>query len=249
MDHTAILGETLLEIATEKAGIIKKEVPVVIGDNEKEAADAIKVVAELNKSRVLETVNELRVSDYEVELGKFLPGKYQIENLKTALIALEFLLKDKNIKGDAVALALVNIKRNSGLRGRMDIISTSPSIIVDVAHNPDGIHSTLEYVRESNDGELHVVLGMLKDKDGETSIKKLPVNTRLYLTNLSTPRAYLSSELHGMAKANGIEHVNEYKTAAEALEGAKKNADAQDTILCIGSNYLAADIYQAELAL
>lgn len=267
-DHMALLGDSLQQIATEKAGIIKSGVPIVISETipetknifiqKAEAVDAPIYFAEafLNLTSFQ---NNWQTSLFEFEQPlihlldaplfqkKFtiecdLPGKYQYKNLKGVLVAVQ-LLADMGwkIKATKVLTALTKIKKNTGLMGRWECIQERPRIVLDVAHNEHGIHALLEQLETLHYNKLHIVTGMVKDKDIDAVLKLLPTDALYYYTQSHIPRALPANEL--AAKGNLLHLKGDYfENVNIALDAAKKNANQQDLILVIGSVFLVAEV-------
>ena len=267
-DHMALLGNSLEEIAAEKAGIIKAGIPVVIS----EAIPATKNIftqtaASLNApiyfAEELLLLNSFQ-NNWDTALFEFqqplihlldaplyqksftvecdLPGKYQYKNLKGVLVAVQILADmGWNLKASKVLKALLNIKKTTGLMGRWECIQQNPRVVLDVAHNEHGIHALLEQLETLSYHTLHIVTGMVKDKDIDAVLKLLPTNAKYYYTQSHIPRALAANELAIKGNALGLkgtyyEHVN------TALDAAKKNANQQDLILVIGSVFLVAEV-------
>jgi len=146
-----------------------------------------------------------------------------------------------NFKASKVLKALLNIKKTTGLMGRWECIQQNPRVVLDVAHNEHGIHALLEQLETLSYHTLHIVTGMVKDKDIDAVLKLLPTNAKYYYTQSHIPRALAANELAIKGNALGLkgtyyEHVN------TALDAAKKNANQQDLILVIGSVFLVAEV-------
>jgi dihydrofolate synthase / folylpolyglutamate synthase len=260
-DHQHILGNTLQEIATQKAGIIKENVPVVIGEtlpdtkqifidtaNKKNAeiffAEDLFVTESINfKENILEcTVSEtMTCKNKTVKLG--LTGLYQAKNICTVLESIEQLKNiGINISESALHNGLLHVKEMTGLRGRWDILQQNPTIITDVAHNKDGIKQVLHqlqfYYRNSN---VHFVLGFVKDKDVVEVLALFPKNARYYFTNAHIPRAMPVAEL--AEKAASVALVGKsFDNVNLAIVEAKANATANDVIMICGSFFVIAEL-------
>jgi dihydrofolate synthase/folylpolyglutamate synthase len=267
-DHMALLGNSLEEIAAEKAGIIKSEIPVVIS----EAIPATKNIftqtaASLNApiyfAEELLLLNSFQ-NNWDTALFEFqqplihlldaplfqksftvecdLPGKYQYKNLKGVLVAVQILADmGWNLKASKVLKALLNIKKNTGLMGRWECIQQNPRVVLDVAHNEHGIHALLEQLETISYYNLHIVTGMVKDKDIDAVLKLLPANAKYYYTQSHIPRALAANELAIKGNALGLKGAH-YEHVNIALDAAKKNANQQDLILVIGSVFLVAEV-------
>ncbi len=258
-DHMALLGDNLQKIAFEKGGIIKTNVPVVVGKAEDEVKQVFLNISEENKSEIhfapeeffLETQNKgdsllLRVlpnskTTYDIiECG--LTGSYQKENGATVLSLVE-VLKDKSISisDENVIDGFKNVKENSGIRGRWETISLKPWIICDIGHNEAGIKFVVNQLNETQFRQLHFVFGMVNDKDINAVLNILPKDATYYFTKASVNRALNENILAEMAEKYGLKG-NTYSTVKEALESAKRNCHPDDLIFVGGSNFIVAEV-------
>ena len=178
----------------------------------------------------------------EINIKTDLPGIYQVKNVKTVLTAL-YVLKQVgwNIPGTAVKEALGTVKKRTGLYGRWEIIHNNPTIVLEVAHNPDGIQQMLLHLQNTSYEGLHLIIGMVKDKDISTVLELLPRNAHYYFTQAHIPRALPASELQQKAalfslKGAAYEDVN--TALQKALEAAAKN----DLLIVCGSIFLVAEV-------
>jgi dihydrofolate synthase/folylpolyglutamate synthase len=265
-DHMNLLGNTLEEIAGEKAGIIKEDVPVVIGEWSAASAPvfektALQLDAPLYFARDLfEVVSFQWVQDLlQVEVldrdeGKKrqytldLAGIYQMKNICTVLSALEllwnegFVFSEENIAG-----ALRNVKALTGLQGRWDVIHAVPKIVLDVAHNADGVQELLAQTRNLSHEKLRLVLGIVKDKDADALLRILPPNAIYYFTHAQIPRALDAGILKEKAGTYGL-HGEVYPDVNAALEQAMQDASKDDLIVVCGSIFLVAEVNRESIA-
>jgi dihydrofolate synthase / folylpolyglutamate synthase len=260
-DHQHILGNTLQEIATQKAGIIKANVPVVIGEtlpetrqifidtsNKKNAeifvAEDLFVTESISfKENILEcTVHEIMTCKNKIfKLG--LTGLYQAKNICTVLESVEQLKNiGINIPDASLHKGLLQVKEMTGLRGRWDILQQNPTIITDVAHNKDGIEQVLQQLQFTyRNSNVHFVLGFVKDKDVAEVLTLFPKNAFYYFTNAHIPRALAVAALAEKAELAGLsgesfDHVN------DAIASAKTNASPNDVIMICGSFFVIAEM-------
>ncbi len=260
-DHTNILGNTLPEIAFQKAGIIKANTPVVIGEvqpetknvfvkqaNEKESpilfaqsrffTEYIEPTGNLLfcnvKDNVTHTVEKLRLD---------LNGIYQAKNICTVLSAVDVLRKlGYTIPESDLHHALENVKELTGMRGRWDIVQLHPTIIQDVAHNTDGISQVIMQLNNNYPkAGLHFVLGFVKDKDVDHVLELFPKEARFYFTNAHIPRALPHQELRELAAAKGLTG-DSFDNVNDAIAAAKSNAGPSDVIMICGSFFIIAEI-------
>jgi dihydrofolate synthase/folylpolyglutamate synthase len=258
LDHTNILGNTLEEIAAEKAGIIKENIPVVIGERSIETASvfikkAIEKKAPLLFAEDFFSVQNRRLSEFlQVDIEKKfsgqiinykldLPGIYQTKNILTTLEAVE-ILRTKNfyITDFHIKTALQNVKALTGLYGRWEIIHTDPLIVLEVAHNADGINQMLAHLSQLDFNELYIVFGMVNDKDMET-LKLLPKDACYYFTQAHIPRALPVAELKRAANRFDLQG-EEFDDVNKALQNAKNKAVQNDIIVVCGSIFLVAEV-------
>ncbi len=261
-DHMDILGDTLEKIAAEKAGIIKQNTPVVIGEylpqtknifinKAKEVnvkiyfAEDEYLVSNINYNMqllscdVTNTVHNITES-FELDLN----GLYQTKNIRTVLCAKGILMQlGFNIKNNDEKYALKNVKNLTGLYGRWDVISNNPTIVLDVAHNEDGIKQLLQQLsivhRTTNN--VHFIMGMVKDKDVSKILSILPKDARYYFSNAHIERAMPHNILLEKAKAFEL-NGESFDDVNEAIKAAKLNAAADDIIIICGSIFLVAEV-------
>ncbi len=268
-DHMNILGNTLPEIATEKAGIIKQNIPVVIGEYTTITKPIfIQKAAECNApiyfAQDLYELSEVRSTKYELILdvkdvnnknqetfSLDLNGLYQTKNLRTVLCA-EGLLMNAGfiISKEAEKYALANVKKLTGLYGRWDIINESPLVVLDVAHNEDGIKQVLDQVEKVYGiayPQVHFVLGMVKDKDIEKVLPLLPQDANYYFTHAHIPRALTAEELSHKAAQYQL-NGKYYNDVNEAIKDAKQKATSNDLIVVCGSVFLVAEVNREQIA-
>jgi dihydrofolate synthase / folylpolyglutamate synthase len=260
-DHQNILGNTLQEIATQKAGIIKQHTPVVIGEtlpetknifldtaNDKNAEIFfanemfVTTAAELNGDVLQCKIhNVITCKHFDIQLG--LTGLYQTKNICTVLESVEQL---KNIgiqiTDTAMLSGLLQVKHLTGLRGRWEILQQHPTIIADVAHNKDGIKQVLHQLKNNYPkANLHFVMGFVKDKDVHDVLSIFPTKAQYYFTNAHIPRALLATELAEQANNVGL-NGNHYENVNDAINTAKKNATTDDVIMVCGSFFVLAEL-------
>ena len=261
-DHIDILGDTLEKIATEKAGIIKPNVPVIIGEYLPETKNVFiqkatecnapiyfaqdeYAVSNINYSMQLLSCNitstEHNITEtFELDLN----GLYQTKNICTVLCAEGILMEHGlKIKNADEKLALKNVKKLTGLYGRWDVISSNPTIVLDVAHNEDGIKQMLHQlsVVSRPSSALHFVIGMVKDKDISKVLSILPKNALYYFCNAHIERAILHQDLLEKAKAFQL-NGKSFDDVNDAIKAAKLNAAADDIIIVCGSVFLVAEV-------
>jgi dihydrofolate synthase/folylpolyglutamate synthase len=256
-DHMNMLGDTLEKIALEKAGIIKQGVPVIIGETlsdtlpvfEKAAKEknAPLSIAE-NKWQSLEskwenhklfvTVRNETTETYETDL----PGIYQKKNLLTVLESCHVLNNNGwKINQEHIKAALSRVKKLTGLFGRWDIIRHSPLLVLDVAHNVNGIEQLIEQIRLTKYRQLHIILGFVKDKEIDHILRLLPQNATYYFTKAQIPRALPEEELRQKASRYNLKG-NSFSTVNTALYASSCNAKKDDMIVVCGSIFLVGEV-------
>ncbi len=267
-DHMALLGNTIEAIASEKAGIIKKETPVIIGESSPASKNVFEEKAKNENAPLYFAEDLLQLKSFQnnwsTALFEFtqplihlldaplfaknftiesdLPGKYQAKNLKSVLAATQLLsTMGWKLTATKVTKALLNIQKNTGLMGRWECIQTNPKVILDVAHNEHGIQALLEQLASLHYNKLHIVTGMVKDKDIQAVLSLLPNNAQYYFTQSHIPRALPVNELVAQATELGLNGLT-YMDVNIALDEAIKNANHNDLILVIGSIFLVAEV-------
>ena len=259
-DHMNLLGNTLEAIASEKAGIIKKNIPVVIGETspntklvfEKKAASLHSPIHFSNDRYLASRYQEqdgflyVNVTDKEnggsKEYNLDLTGIYQIKDLLAVLSAIEILKAIWKVKDEHITNALYQIKKLTGLHGRWEVIQTQPYTVLDVAHNEDGIKQVLKHIHTINLNKLHIVIGMVKDKEIDKVLALLPRQATYYFASASIPRAIPADEL--MQKANDDYFLlgNSYNNVTTALQQAINHSQKNDMILVCGSVFLVGEV-------
>jgi dihydrofolate synthase/folylpolyglutamate synthase len=235
LDHTQFLGESLAEIAYEKAGIIKPNIPVVIGEYQKEVMSVFKEIAKNNKTQLY------LASKLKTKLKTDLRGSYQKHNLKTALQTIEVLKTLKFSISEAVLKSgLLKVVDNTGLIGRWQILNQYPKIICDTGHNKEGLTYVMQQLSKEEYSNLHIVFGVVNDKDLQSILPLFPKNAIYYFCKPNIPRGL--NELKLQHKCNQY-HLfgNTYSSVKKALKSAKNNANKNDLIFVGGSTFVVAE--------
>lgn len=255
LEHQQFLGNTIEQIAAEKAGIIKHGKPVVVGRAEGPVRDVIeqqakRLYAEVRYAQDRPEVTEAKHVDGMLQLvtknyGTInceLVGDYQVENANTVLVALNLLKRLKyRIKDQAVKDGFAHVVENTGLMGRWMKLEDKPLLICDSAHNPDAIAVVMRQLEDERRGKLHLVIGFMADKDVETILGILPGNASFYFTQAQTPRSMSAADLRAAAARHGI-LGNDYDNVEQALAAARQAADENDLIYVGGSMYILAEL-------
>ena len=259
-DHMNMLGDSLEKIAFEKAGIIKSGVPVVIGEYLSETKPVFEKIAgekraELHFASEKRNVMEWKWENHEliVEVAEKdktdhkvfyldLPGIYQIQNLLTTLEAISVLKQiGFNLSEHVVRTGLQKTKKLTGLHGRWEVVHEHPTVVLDVAHNADGMKKLVQQIELTDHHQLHIVIGMVKDKDIEKVLQLLPKEASYYFTKAQIPRALPETELLEKANAVGLKG-NSFPDVTHALYSAVNKAKKKDLILVCGSVFLIGEI-------
>lgn len=235
LEHTNLLGSTLEEIAGEKAGIIKKDVPVVIGAG---CASTNLVF----KEKSLETNSKLIEStQFPKAFANFFPVSYQRENFATTYTLLKELFSD--IDETTILKGIENIHANSGFYGRLQRIDTNPDVIFDVSHNEAGIKATFESIIDQVDGDLHVIYGASNDKNLDAIKNIFPTKIHFYATEFNNERSMTAAGLQNIFSEIPFKSASYFKDAQLAMKAARSNASRSDTIIVIGSFFLLSDFF------
>jgi len=253
-DHKDLLGDTLPKIATEKAGIIKFNVPVIISERQAEVSDVFISTAKYRNSRLLFAadsyeVKKLQDGVYEVQNGNEtnlyeldLLGVYQAKNIKGVLaVVYELRRQGYKITNEQLAFGFRNITGLTGLKGRWQRLDNNPLTICDTGHNEAGIKEILTQISEIKFAKLHWVLGMVKDKDVSSILQLLPKDATYYFCQASIPRAMPAHELHERAQAVGLNGVV-VQDVNPAIAQARANSSKDDLIIIGGSTFVVAEI-------
>lgn len=256
LDHVQFLGDTVEKIAIEKAGIIKENIPVIIGEaqgnvrkvfeEKAQAVNALIVFAEeedvLTDSCIEynTSVWKYQSADYGLLYGE-LGGIVQVQNTRTVLVSVRKLIElGFSISPVAVRNAFAHVVELTGLMGRWQQIQDHPKIVCDTAHNIGGIEYIVQQLKKENYDTLHIVIGMVNDKDINGVLSLLPATARYYFTKASVARALPEDELAAIADRHGLKG-HSYSTVSEAVQAARENAGKNDFIYIGGSTFIVAD--------
>ena len=238
LDHTQFLGDTLEAIAHEKAGIIKPAIPVVIGEYVPETRAVFLAKASETNSEIY-FASDLIQEDYPSALL----GDYQIQNKKTALQTIK-ILRDKallTISEEAIKNGFLNVITNTRLQGRWQQLGENPTIICDTAHNAHGLKIVLQQLKNQAYEGLHIVLGLVNDKNLEEILPLFPLEALYYFCKPNIPRGLDAEILKEKAAAFNL--IGEtYLSVSSAYQNAKKNAQSNDFIYVGGSTFVVAEI-------
>ncbi len=262
-DHTQFLGNTLQQIASEKAGIIKPNIPLVLGESQTITDSVFEETAEINHSPMyfadqrykainiqhsgsanakllMDIIRNERV--YIKKLRCPLLGYYQTKNIVTSLSALELLVKaGYDIRKIHITKGINDVIKNTGIQGRWQVIQQEPLCICDVAHNKDGIKEVVGQLEKLSYSKLHVVLGSVFDKESDEVLKLLPKTAVYYFCRANVPRGMQAKALKEKANVYGL-IGDAYPDVQTAYEKAQENAGKNDLVFVGGSTFVVAEI-------
>lgn len=234
LDHTNILGDTLEKIAFQKAGIIKKGIPVLIGEKQKETEKVFEEVALKNNS----TLSYAQA----IEIICDLHGIYQKKNIATAFSAIQ-LLKQQGWKIEEMAIenGFLRVAKNTAFMGRWQVLGCNPTVVCDTGHNKEGVEYVVQQLAQEKYEQLHIVWGAVKDKDQTKVLALLPKNAIYYFCAPDLERAMSANELKNLARQELL--IGEaYANVNEAFTEAKKAANAADFVFVGGSTFVVAEV-------
>lgn len=261
MDHMNLLGDTIQQIAREKAGIIKREIPVVIGETLPETKPIFLAKAAQENAPVSFASEKLWVSEWWHEADHLtatvahhqldkerqtytldLPGIYQLKNLLTVVETIHTLqAADWHIEEENLKYGLQHVRKLTGLGGRWQVIQHHPKVVLDVGHNEDGIKQIVQQLEHEDYNHLHLVIGLVKDKEVDHILSLLPANAHYYFTQAAIQRALDAEELMKKAEGHGLKG-NHYTTVKAAVEEAKSQAGKDDLVLVCGSVFVVGEV-------
>ncbi|MEX0288335.1 MAG: folylpolyglutamate synthase/dihydrofolate synthase family protein [Flavobacteriaceae bacterium] len=235
MDHTDMLGNTLEEITREKAGIIKKGVPVVISESQKETKAGFIKQAKKQEARIV-FADQMVKKEYKTSLL----GNYQNKNVKGVIMSLK-MLKGFTVKEAHLKRGLTRVVENTGLLGRWQVLQTNPKVICDTAHNSEGLSLVLEQLEQQEFENLHIVLGLVKDKDLMKILPLFPRHAQYYFSKPGVPRGLDVKLLEESARSVGLKGKS-YTSIPLGFKAALKKASVKDLIFVGGSTFTVAEV-------
>lgn len=259
-DHMNILGDSLEKIAFEKAGIIKQNIPVVIGETLPETKPVFEKIAKeenaiihyakqnrnalswlWQRHELIVEVEESGKTDHK-KYHLDLPGIYQSKNLLTVLEACS-VLKELKYEFDEkdIRTGLQKTKKLTGLHGRWEIIHEHPAIVLDVGHNEDGIKQINQQLELTTYHDLHIIIGLVKDKEVEKVLSLLPHSANYYFTQAQIPRALAADDLRSKGQTQNL-NGESFPDVNTAIKAAKAKAHKDDLILVCGSVFLVGEV-------
>lgn len=240
LDHTAILGDTRVQIAGEKAGIIKPGVPVLIGENDPEIEPVFRAKATREGAPLYFTDHGIRLEDYPCPLE----GDYQRFNIATVVAACGILRESWKLDPQTVRRGIARVVDNTHLQGRWQVLSRQPLVVCDTGHNVNGIGEIVRQLSHTPKGRLFMVFGMVNDKDVDGVLALLPKEAQYCFAQASVQRALDSRELARRAARFSL-HGEAYPDCESAFRAAQQQAGPQDMIFVGGSTFVVADVLEA----
>jgi len=237
-DHVQFLGDTLEAIASEKAGIIKPKIPVVIGEYTPETKKVFLAKAKENDSPIY-FASDLITKEYPSDLI----GDYQKHNKKTVLQTIAILNNQNNFKitPSQIESGLLKVVKNTGLLGRWQQLGEFPKIICDTAHNKNGLEIVLNQIQKETFDTLHIVLGVVNDKDLDTILPLFPTDAVYYFCKPNISRGLEASDLQEKAAKHKLKG-HTYRSVTEAYMSAKNKATKNDFVFIGGSTFVVAEL-------
>lgn len=259
LDHTDLLGDTLALIAEEKAGIIKKGIPFIIGERQKETdqvffehsihkqcnsfyAEAQWALVKVKQDETVQYLKAIKLATQEIyNLSCDLLGTYQLHNIKTVLTAADVLYSmGFRTSTPTVISALGKVKKLTGLRGRWEKLQANPTIIADVGHNKAGVKEVMNQWKTVNGITKSIVVGFVKDKDVTAALSLFPKEHRYYFCNAGIPRALPAKDLAAIGTALGLQG-SYFSSVAEAVQEALADMQPDDALLITGSFFVVGE--------
>ena len=235
MDHTDLLGDTLEKIAREKAGIIKPNVPVIIGKYQDE-------VAEVFKKKAAEAAAPLYMDQEPKRIPDSIDQYHKRLNYNGIATTAEVMTeKGWKLSKEHVSKGIENFEKITGLKGRFQQLRDNPIVIADIAHNQEGLQELFIHIKEQLDGKLHIVFGTVKDKDLAPILSVFPKQAHFYWTASSVPRSLEVETLSQYTHENGFEGVA-FPSVNDALAAALSHADRNDKVVVTGSTFVVAEL-------
>ncbi|MGY8946573.1 MAG: bifunctional folylpolyglutamate synthase/dihydrofolate synthase [Flavobacteriales bacterium] len=235
MDHSEFLGNNIKDIAKEKAGIIKKEIPVVVSEYQEEVFPVFREMALKLNSKIYIAGGEC-FGEYETDLN----GEHQKKNIQGAIKSLS-LLNNFKISENDIKLGLLNVKKNTGLKGRLELIKDNPKVVVDVGHNIEAFNEIIKYLNTANYKDLKLILGFVKGKNFKKIINILPKEATYYFCKPNVSRGLPVDEILEYSNKIGLQ-AEKFSSVEEAYSSCLNESSEDDFIFIGGSNFVVAEI-------
>ena len=238
LDHTRFLGSNISAIAKEKAGIIKENIPVVIGETQQEISPIFNDIAKSKNSEII-FVDHFIYDNYDCDLK----GDYQKKNIKTVLKSTEILKHlDYKINDIHIETGLNNVSNNTGLQGRWQVIQKKPMIICDTAHNEAALDDVISQLTDMDYSDLHFIIGFSNDKDLEKISKLFPEDSKYYFVQSKVGRARDAKQVRDIFKLNN-RNGDYYKSIENTIRYVKGISKENDIIFIGGSTFVVSEIF------
>ena len=238
LDHTRFLGSNIFDIAKEKAGIIKENTPVVVGETQQEISPIFIETAESKNSKIT-FADHFIYENYNCDLK----GDYQKKNIKTVLKSTEILKHlDYKINDTHIEIGLNNVSNNTGFLGRWQVIQKNPMIICDTAHNEAAFREVISQLTEMEYSDLHFIIGFSNDKNLEKISKLFPEDSKYYFVQSKVGRARDAKEVRDIFKLNN-RHGDYYKSIENTIKYVKAISKENDIIFIGGSTFVTSEIF------
>lgn len=236
LDHTQFLGDTYAKIAFEKGGIIKNNIPVVVGEYSTETKSVFENLAQ-EKNTTIVYAQDGVYDDLPCELL----GNYQYYNKRTVLAALKIVENDFTIHNFHIEKGFLNVVLNSGLLGRWQVLNENPKVVCDTGHNSHGLKIVFGQIEKEQFDTLHIILGVVNDKDLTSILPLFPKTAKYYFCSPNISRALNAEILQEKSKEHSL-FGEVYNSVSEAYDVALKNASSADFIYIGGSTFVVAEI-------
>ena len=239
LDHTRFLGSNIFDIAKEKAGIIKDNIPVVIGQTQQEISPIFTEIAKSKKSEIIFADHSI-YDTYDCDLK----GDYQKKNIITVLKSTEILKHlDYKINDSHIKTGLSNVSNNTGLQGRWQVIQRKPMIICDTAHNEAALREVISQLIDMEYSDLHFIIGFSNDKNLKKISKIFPEDSKYYFVQSKVGRARDAKEVRDIFKLNN-RHGDYYRSVKNTIQHVKGVSKENDIIFIGGSTFVVSEIFE-----
>jgi len=261
IDHKDLLGDTLEKIASEKAGIIKSRIPVVVGESQPETESVFRALAQERNAPIFFADQEIKAKriawqpfqTFAIETGCLsgiyelgLLGNYQENNCKTVMQAIDLLQETIKIEQSSIVNGLRKVIVNTGLQGRWQQLLSQPDVFCDIGHNEAGIKSVMQHINSLKYNHVYIILGMVNDKDIASIVKFLSRDATYFLTQPSIERAMSVSKLAEIFEKEGFKSLI-FENVVSAIKKVLEIADCNDLIFIGGSNFVVADALKYDI--
>ena len=238
LDHTRFLGSNIFDIAKEKAGIIKENIPLVIGETQQEISPIFNDIAKSKNSEIIFADHHI-YDNYDCDLK----GNYQKKNIKTVLKSTEILKQlDYKINDSHIKTGLNNVSNNTGLQGRWQVIQRKPMIICDTAHNEAALREVISQLMDMEYSDLHFIIGFSNDKNLKKISKIFPEDSKYYFVQSKVGRARDAKEVRDIFKLNN-RCGDYYKSIENTIKYVKGVSKENDIIFIVGSTFVVSEIF------